>query len=236
RRRPELVHACPRVPAAPRCSRRAQCRKVPQALERHRRRFRLRPPAKSSSGSVDRRDDGNRQVARRGAAQLRRASEDGGLTEMALLRSAKGFAVGAARRVFDIAHVDPAKVKALLRKPPSVHGGPRVRRWPWPRRRHFDQRERRAVLQLMNREIRRGGAVVYGGVEHRAYCDAFAQYLGGGYAHAVNSGTNAMYVALKTLDLEPGTEVIVPPITDPGGTMPVVLTNCIPIPADSDPR
>src|SRR5262249_24769306 len=59
-------------------------------------------------------------------------------------------------------------------------------------------------------------------------------YLGGGYAKAVNSGTNAVYVSLRALDLEPGTEVIVPPITDPGGTMPVALMNCIPIPADCE--
>jgi dTDP-4-amino-4,6-dideoxygalactose transaminase len=35
--------------------------------------------------------------------------------------------------------------------------------------------------------------------------------------------------------LEPGSEVIVPAITDAGGTMPVVLLNCIPVPADSSP-
>ena len=87
----------------------------------------------------------------------------------------------------------------------------------------------------MNREIRNGGAMVYGGAGEQAYCEAFARYLGGGYADAVNSGTNALYVALQALDLEPGSEVIVPPVTDPGGMMPVPLTMCIPVPADSDP-
>jgi dTDP-4-amino-4,6-dideoxygalactose transaminase len=91
------------------------------------------------------------------------------------------------------------------------------------------------VVRLLNREIRKGGAVIYGSVEEVAYCESFARYLGGGYADAVNSGTNAVYVALRALDLEPNTEVIVPPITDAGGTMPVVLANCIPVPADSDP-
>ena len=60
------------------------------------------------------------------------------------------------------------------------------------------------------------------------------RYLGGGYAKAVNSGTNALYVALRALDLEPGSEVVVPPMTDPGGTMPVALLGCIPVPADAD--
>ena len=75
--------------------------------------------------------------------------------------------------------------------------------------------------------------MVYGGPEEAAYCEAFAKSLGGGHADAVNSGTNAVYVALMTLELEPGSEVIVPPITDAGGTMPIALGMCIPVPADS---
>jgi perosamine synthetase len=139
------------------------------------------------------------------------------------------------RRLLDLANIEPALIKAMIRKPSAVHGGPRARRWPWPRRRHFDKREKRAVMQLLDREIRKGGAVIYGGAETKAYCRAFADYLGGGYAAAVNSGTNAVYVALRALDLEPGSEVIVPAITDAGGTMPVALLNCIPVPADCHP-
>jgi dTDP-4-amino-4,6-dideoxygalactose transaminase len=139
------------------------------------------------------------------------------------------------RRLLDVVNVDPALIKAMIRRPPEVHGGPRARRWPWPRRRHFDKREKRAVMELLDREIRKGGAVIYGGSETKAYCRAFSDYLGGGYAAAVNSGTNAVYVALRALDLEPGSEVIVPAITDAGGTMPVALMNCIPVPADACP-
>jgi perosamine synthetase len=148
----------------------------------------------------------------------------------------KQLVVRVLRQVLDLLNIDPALIKAMIHTPPAVHGGPRARRWPWPRRRHFDNREKRAVVQLLNREIRKGGAVIYGGSETKAYCRAFADYLGGGYAAAVNSGTNAVYVALRVLDLEPGSEVIVPAITDAGGTMPVALVNCIPVPADSQPR
>jgi perosamine synthetase len=147
---------------------------------------------------------------------------------------ARRIALNFIRQAFSVANIDPAFVKALIRKPAFVHGGPRARRMPWPRRQHFDGREKRAVIRLMNREIRKGGAIIYGGLEEKAYCDAFAKYLGGGYAKAVNSGTNALYVALRALDLKPGSEVVVPPITDAGGTMPVALLNCIPIPADSE--
>jgi perosamine synthetase len=142
--------------------------------------------------------------------------------------------VPVAKRALLAANIEPALVTALIKKPPEVHDGPKVRRQPWPRRCHFGKRERDAVVKLMNREIRRGGAIIYDGPEEKAYVEAFAAYLGGGFAKAVNSGTNAVYVALRALDLEPGSEVIVPPMTDPGGCMPVVMMNCIPIPADSD--
>jgi perosamine synthetase len=151
------------------------------------------------------------------------------------IANVKQSAVRGLRQVLDFLNIDPALIKAIIRTPPAVHGGPRARRWPWPRRRHFDKREKRAVVRLLNREIRKGGAVIYGGPETKAYCRAFADYLGGGYAAAVNSGTNAVYVALRALDLEPGSEVVVPAITDAGGAMPVALLNCIPVPADCEP-
>jgi perosamine synthetase len=146
----------------------------------------------------------------------------------------RNFVVRAIKGGLSAANIEPAIIKALLHKPAPVHGGPRVRRLPWPRRRHFDSRERRAVGRVMTREIRSGGAIIYGGAEEKAYCEAFAKYLGGGYAAAVNSGSNAVYVALRALNLEPGSEVVVPPVTDPGGIMPVALSMCIPVPADSD--
>ncbi len=138
-----------------------------------------------------------------------------------------------ARKALAAANIDPGYVRALIKPMGQVHGGPRARRFPWPKRSHFGQEERRAVMGLIDREIRRGGAIIYNGPEKAGYCSEFADWLGGGFAETVNSGTNAVYVALRSLDLEAGSEVIVPPITDPGGTMPVVMMNCIPVPADT---
>jgi dTDP-4-amino-4,6-dideoxygalactose transaminase len=59
--------------------------------------------------------------------------------------------------------------------------------------------------------------------------------MGGGYADGVNSGTNSVFVALKALNPEPFTEVIVGAVTDPGGIMPIAMLNCIPIVADTAP-
>lgn len=90
-------------------------------------------------------------------------------------------------------------------------------------------------MDLFDQSIATGEAFGYNGPEEAAYCEAFAEFQGGGYADAVSSGTAAVYVALRALELEPFSEVIVPPITDPGGVMPVPLMGCIPVPADTAP-
>ncbi len=117
----------------------------------------------------------------------------------------------------------------------AVDGGTPVRTAPWPPRRLFDIEEKQAVIDLFDRAIASGEAFGYNGPEEEAYCAAFASYLGGGYADAVNSGTTAVYVALRALEIEPFSEIVVPPITDPGGVMPVPLMGCIPVPADAAP-
>ncbi len=75
----------------------------------------------------------------------------------------------------------------------------------------------------------------YNGPEEDAYCREFASALGGGFADGVNSGTSAVFVALLALDLKPGGEIIVPPITDPGGVMPVALLGHTAVTADAAP-
>lgn len=117
----------------------------------------------------------------------------------------------------------------------AIDGGPKVRTDAWPSRRLFGEKEKWAVTALFDRCIETGEAFGYNGPEEEAFCREFAEALGGGFADGVNSGTNAVYVALRSLEIEPYTEVIVPPITDPGGVMPVPLMNCIPVPADSAP-
>ena len=102
-------------------------------------------------------------------------------------------------------------------------------------RHHFGAEERAAALRVIDQAIAEGDAPAYGGPEEEAFGKEFAELLGGGYADAVNSGTTSVYVALRALPIEPFTEIIVGPITDPGGIMPIVMMNCIPIIADSAP-
>ena len=117
----------------------------------------------------------------------------------------------------------------------AINGGPRIRSVAFPERGHVGSDERDAVVALFNHAESTGVAPGYGGEEESAYCREFAEWLGGGYADAVSSGTAGIYVALKSLEIDPFQEVIVSAVTDPGGLMPVPLLNLIPMIADTEP-
>ena len=114
-----------------------------------------------------------------------------------------------------------------------INGGEKAIKQKMPARFHFGQEEKDACNRVMDQAIAAGVAPGYSGKEEDALCAEFAELLGGGYADAVNSGTTAVYVALRACDIQPFTEVIVGPVTDPGGMMPIVMMNCIPVVADA---
>ena len=117
----------------------------------------------------------------------------------------------------------------------AIEGGTPVRTEPLPKRALFGEAEKQAAVGLFDEAIESGGAIGYGGPEEAAYEAAFVDFHGGGFADLVNSGTSAVYAALGGLELAPAGEVVVPPITDPGGVMPVALLNLIPVVADAMP-
>ncbi len=117
----------------------------------------------------------------------------------------------------------------------ALNGGPRVRQTPWPERAHFGREEKAAVDALFDQTITTGRMFEYNGKPEEEFCRQFADFMGGGFVDAVNSGTSAVYVALRALEPAPFSEIIAGPITDPGGLMPIPLMNCIPIIPDAAP-
>jgi len=73
---------------------------------------------------------------------------------------------------------------------------------PW-----FDEREEEAVLDVL-----RSGWIGLG-PKTAEFEQKFAEYVGAGYAVAMNSGTAALHLALLALGIGPGDEVLVPTIT-----------------------
>ncbi len=48
------------------------------------------------------------------------------------------------------------------------------------------------------------------------FCEAFSKFMGGGYSDAVATGTGAIYVAMKALEIPKNSEVIISPVTCSG--------------------
>ena len=117
----------------------------------------------------------------------------------------------------------------------AIDGGPKVRETPFPQRHLFGAEERQAALRLFSAAMESGDSIGYSGPEELAYEREFAAFMGGGYVDLVNSGTAALYAALGALKLEAAGEVVIPPITDPGGAMPAALLCQVPVVADAAP-
>jgi len=64
--------------------------------------------------------------------------------------------------------------------------------------------------------------------------EAFSQYCGAKYGIAVTSGTTALHLALAVLDIGPGDEVILPPITHIACANAIRLTGATPVLADCE--
>lgn len=118
----------------------------------------------------------------------------------------------------------------------AIDGGERLISTPLKSRFNVGEEEKQAVIGLFDKTISTGQCFGYNGEEERLFCEEFVEFMGGGCADAVNSGSSAVYVALRALDPPPYSEVVVGAITDPGGMMPIVMMNCIPVPADVIPN
>ncbi len=117
----------------------------------------------------------------------------------------------------------------------AINGGEKSIKTPFPARHHFGAEEKAACNRILDEAIEKGVAPGYNGPDRALLGQEFAKMLGGGYVEPVNSGTTSVYVALRSQPIQPFTEIICPPVTDPGGLMPVVMMNCIPIIADAIP-
>ncbi len=73
------------------------------------------------------------------------------------------------------------------------------------------------------------------GKEGKAFEQEFAEYNGSEYAIGVNSGTDALHLALRALDIGPGDEVITVPNTAIPTINAISLANANPVFVDIDP-
>lgn len=117
----------------------------------------------------------------------------------------------------------------------AVNGGTPVREMPMPGRVAFGETEVASLMEAVEYYRSRDEDPPYQGVFEQKFCDAFVDFMGGGHADAVASGTIACFISVAALGLEKGSEVIISPVTDSGPLNCLIMQGLVPVVADSMP-
>jgi len=118
----------------------------------------------------------------------------------------------------------------------AIYGGSRVRQKKMPWRQAFGPDEIAHLMSVIEYYQAREEDPPYQGYFEQKFCDAFADFMGGGFADAVATGTASIYIALEALQLPRGSEVIISPVTDSGPLNCIILQGLVPVLADSAPN
>ncbi len=114
----------------------------------------------------------------------------------------------------------------------ALLGGPPVRSRPFPKWPVSDDSDEKAVLQV----LRSGKWGRHQGHLTDEFEQHFASYQGARFGIAVVNGSVAIRLALQAAGIQPGDEVIVPPITFFSTASSVVEVNAVPIFVDINPE
>lgn len=117
----------------------------------------------------------------------------------------------------------------------AIHGGNPVRKKPMPSRFAFGDDEVSHLMSAIEYYRSRNQDPPYQGRFEQKFCEAFSEFMGGGYSDAVSTGTASVFVALAALELPPKSEVIISPVTDSGPLNCIILQGLIPVVVDSSP-
>lgn len=117
----------------------------------------------------------------------------------------------------------------------AILGGRPVREKGMPPRLAFGKAEAAQVMTVLKYYTDKEQDPPYQGYFEEEFCAAFTDFIGGGFADAVSTGTAAVYIALAALELPKGSEIIISPVTDSGPLNCIILQGYIPVIADSAP-
>ncbi|MCX8171628.1 MAG: DegT/DnrJ/EryC1/StrS family aminotransferase [Candidatus Bathyarchaeota archaeon] len=117
----------------------------------------------------------------------------------------------------------------------AINGGEKVRVKEWPSWPVFDEREVKAVEDVV-RSGYWGGGVGVSGPKETEFEERFSRSHGCKYGICVANGTIALHVALLAAGIGPGDEVIVPALTFWATGSAVLMAGATPVIVDVDPE
>jgi dTDP-4-amino-4,6-dideoxygalactose transaminase len=115
----------------------------------------------------------------------------------------------------------------------AIAGGAPVRTKPIPKWPRFDEREKRAVLEVL--ESGNWGGYPFPNRLAELFSQRFAEHQDARHALCAANGTVTLEIALKAIGVEPGDEVIVPAYTFEATAAPVLRLGAIPVFVDVSP-
>jgi perosamine synthetase len=113
----------------------------------------------------------------------------------------------------------------------AIEGGQPAVQTPVPPRKRHGEREKRYLNEVIDSDT----LFFYLGTKVRELERRFAALYGKKYCIACASGTAAVHIAVASLQLPPGSEVITTPITDMGTLTGVLYQGLVPVFADVNP-
>lgn len=114
----------------------------------------------------------------------------------------------------------------------AINGGKRSKQKPFPAWPQFDEREKRALQEVLESRIWWRTP----GTKTLEFEKAFAEFHGAKHGIAVTNGTAALEVTMAALGVGPGDEVIVPDFTFVATASAVLYTGAIPVMVDVSPE
>lgn len=124
---------------------------------------------------------------------------------------------------------------------PAILGGEKVREKPFPRRVTMGNEEKKAVQEVMDSDVLSAffgspGELFLGGPKVKEFENQWASDFGFKYAISVNSWTSGLMIALGSVGIEPGDEVICSSYTMSASASCCFFYGAIPVFADIDPN
>lgn len=116
----------------------------------------------------------------------------------------------------------------------AIFGGNKTRYKKMPSRNSFGIQENKEVNKMIRYYKSKGEDPKYSGVWEEKFCKEFSRFMGGGYADAVATGTGAIYVAMKALELPEKSDILICPVTCSGNFSCITEQGHKPILIDSE--
>ncbi len=113
----------------------------------------------------------------------------------------------------------------------ALFGGEKAKKTPFGEGKRFGEEE----LQQLKEALEQNTLFYWSGKKVKEFTSKFAEKYGVPYCVAASSGTASLHIALGTVGISPGDEVITAPVTDMGSIIGILYQNAIPVFADIDP-